>query len=154
MDADLITLGILQKNRQMVLDLYLKLETRMKKEGSIWINLYNALFVISSRYADLKHLESPVFEVLDELESSIVDGLRQESLNYYLDNKWIDDREKDELIKFRQHLDSINTEQWNKYDFDSSEDWNLARSWAKSLMVRLGIKNNGWNSTGEIIMED
>jgi len=132
----------------------LKVNIKMKKETSIWINLYNTLFVISSMYEDLQHLESSVFEVLDELESSIADGLRQKSLNFYRENNWIDEDQEKELQKFHQFLDGIDAKYWNEYDFDNSEDWILARAWAKSIIQKLDIKMNGWNSTGEIVIEE
>lgn len=76
----------------------------MEKSASIWINLYNTLFLISYCYDELKCLESPIFEVLDELETSLINGLRDEALDFYESKSWIDSSVKTELINFRNHV--------------------------------------------------
>jgi len=40
---------------------------------------------------------------------------------------------------------------WNENDFDQLEDWKIARGWANNLMIKLNLKNKGWDSSGEVV---
>jgi hypothetical protein len=119
------------------------------KSKTSWIYLYNCLYIASSNYTEIKYLESPIFEVLDELETMIEASLRKDTLDFFEKNQWIDRKLREELEKFYDYVDNIAAKHWNIKDFDEHEDWNLTREWAKSLMKKLGMEKNGWDSTGE-----
>ncbi|WP_436516253.1 hypothetical protein [Ekhidna sp. To15] len=125
-----------------------------RKKGTLF--LYNGLYAISSYYEDLKHLESPVFEVFDEIDSCITVGFSDQSILYYLKNKIVDKALADELRKFKEHVEKIDAEYWNDYDFNKIEDWEIARKWAHSLLEKLGMERQGWDdsSTTNIYIND
>ena len=104
-----------------------------KQTGLVF--LYNGLYAISSNYKDLEHLESPIFEVMDEIDSCIVTGFSAQALRNYSDSGIEDD-----------FIDKIDNEYWNPHDFDNYEDWTIARSWATSLLGKLGMTKKSWNT--------
>ena len=118
------------------------------KKKTVWTDLCNCFYVVSHPYSDIAYLESPVFEVFDDLDTSIIMGLREESLSFFVTEGWIDEAMKEELSRFRDHLERIENRYWNPEDFDRWEDWVSARNWAKALVSKLGLKNDGWDSTG------
>lgn len=122
----------------------------MQKSKSIWIHLYNSLFVVSSTYREIAYLETPIFELFDELDTSISMGLSEQSLSFFRDEGWIDKQTASELGRFRDFLRRMPIETWNSSDFDSSEDWILARKWATDIMTKLKMNKRGWDSTGEV----
>jgi hypothetical protein len=124
----------------------------MDKRKTSWVFLYNCLYVISSKYSEIAHLESPVFELFDELDSAIIGGLNERSLSFFMDQHWVDQTLKEELIRFRDYLNGISPEYWNAKDFDGSEDWRIARGWACLLMEKLNMRRNGWNSEGSVVI--
>ncbi|HEY9046885.1 MAG TPA: hypothetical protein VIN08_13370 [Ohtaekwangia sp.] len=117
-----------------------------------WIALYNCLFLVSSRYREIASLESPIFEIFEDLDTRLIVGLNDESLEIFLKEGWINDGMRRELSQFRDFVNNIDSKYWNAEDFDHLEDWNLAREWAITLMSKLGFKNKGWNSNGETII--
>ncbi|MDN5204927.1 hypothetical protein QQ008_26290 [Fulvivirgaceae bacterium BMA10] len=124
----------------------------MKKKGTVWIDLYNCLYLVSSKYNEVEYLESPIFEIFDELDSSIINGLSMESLKFFLENDWITEEQKKELNQFKQYLVGIDDKYWNKIDFDLQEDWLFLKKWSISLMDKLGMKKKGWDSDGEQVI--
>ena len=114
-----------------------------KQTGLVF--LYNGLYAISSNYKDLEHLESPIFEVMDEIDSCIVTGFSDQALQNYSDSG-IEDGTVNELRRFRDFVGKIDNEYWNPDDFDSYEDWKIARSWATSLLGKLGMTKRSWNT--------
>jgi len=117
-----------------------------------WIALYNCLYLVSSHYRDIVSLESPVFEIFEDLDTRVIVGLNDESLSFFLKEGWISEGMRKELSRFRDFVNNIDSKYWNEEDFDHLEDWNLAREWATTLMGKLGLKNRGWNSDGETII--
>ena len=63
----------------------------------------------------------------------------------------ISDEIAGELNRLNDFVMKIKGEYWNEDDFDHSEDWNLARRWADSLMQKLGMQKKGFDSHGEFI---
>ena len=124
----------------------------IKKENSVWVDLYNCLFILSSDSKELEKLASPIFEPFDELELAMINGLKDSSLNLFLEYDWIDKSTKDELVKFRDFVNKINAELWNFDDFASHEDWSFAKKWALYFLNMLGEERRGWDSTGESIV--
>lgn len=124
----------------------------MRKEDSIWVNLYNCLYILSSNFCEIEYLNSPIFEVFDELETALYMGLKEDSLNQFLSEKWIDLELKEELNNLRNFVDNIEPKLWNSDKFDSHEDWKLVKKWSSNLLSRLSMKKKGWNNTGEIII--
>ncbi|MEL7005423.1 MAG: hypothetical protein AAFN93_22225 [Bacteroidota bacterium] len=122
------------------------------KRNSVWVDLYNTLFLVSSNYGEIKHLESPIFEVLDELETVLYTAFRLDVLNQFQENGWIDEVIKTELVQFYNHVDKIENSRWNSIDFDNYEDWVIAKKWAKSLMNKLNMDRQGWDSTGSTVI--
>jgi len=123
-----------------------------EKTGTAWTFLHNCLYLVSSGYSDITHLDSPVFEIFDELDSAIIGGLNERTLSFFISKCWINENEKRELEKFRDHVNKIDGRNWNPDDFDNLEDWKLARDWANALMSRLKMKKDGWNSEGKIVI--
>ncbi len=123
-----------------------------KETSQWWISLYNSLFILTSSQKKLKELENEVFEIMDELEANLDNGINSDSIHFYLENGWINNEQSEKLIKFKTHLDKFSPEEW---DFDlmfHAEDWNLVRSWAKQIFQDLGFKDSGWNGYGEVII--
>lgn len=123
----------------------------MDKRKTSWIQLCNCLYFISCQYDSLRYLESPIFEPFEDLDSSIQVGLSNDSLQFYLTNEWIDIVLMNELKKFRDFTNSIDSNLWNPIEFDVNIDWGLARDWAISLKMRLGIDNEDWIDPSIII---
>ena len=123
----------------------------MKKKGTVWVDLYNTLYFMSCTSKEIKKLQSPIFDPLDELDSAIIMGLRNDALLFFSKNNWISDELKNELIQFRNHLHKINSSFWNFYDFDNHEDWKIARLWSRKLLVKIGEDSKGWDSSNQII---
>lgn len=117
-----------------------------------WTSLYNCLYLISSLYKDIASLESPVFEIFEDLDTRITVGLNDQSLSFFVSQGWIDESLKGELSRFKDFVNRIESKYWNADDFDHLEDWRLAREWANSLMRKLKMEKNGWNSDGETII--
>jgi len=124
----------------------------MNRSKTVWVDLYNCLYIISSKYHEISLLQSPIFEIFEELDSKIIMGLSETSLTFFYSEGWIDDSIRKELAKFRDYVNSIPSMHWNADDFDYLEDWGLARDWAISLMKKMKMEKNGWNSNGEIII--
>ena len=124
----------------------------MNKKESVWIDLYNALYIMSSKYKDIQHLESPVFDVFEELDTAIMNGLKDSNLALYFEEEWITLTLYQEFKKFGEYINSISSELWNESDFDKHPDWELARKWAVSLLSKIGEKKRGWDSTGDTIV--
>jgi hypothetical protein len=117
-----------------------------------WIDLYNCLYLASSTYEEVSFLESPVFEVLDELETRMRMGMSEDSLTYFLSEGLINDVNGQELAKFRDFVFAIDSKHWNPTDFNYYQDWKLVKDWAIALLKKLGIEKNGWNSDGEVVI--
>jgi hypothetical protein len=117
-----------------------------------WTSLYNCLYIISSENKDIASLESPVFEIFEDLDTRITVGLNDQSLSFFLSQGWINEGAKGELSRFRDFVNKIDSKHWNADDFDHLEDWTLARDWAVSLMHKLKMEKNGWNSDGETVI--
>lgn len=126
----------------------------MKKKGALF--LYNGLYAISSYYKDLKHLESPIFEIFDEIDTCIEVAFNEQSFSYFLEKEIVDNSLVQELRKFKEHIGRIDAEYWNEYDFDKVEDWEIARKWASSLLDKLGMERQGWDDsrTTNIYIDD
>ena len=124
----------------------------MNKRGTVWGDLYNTLFVISSSFQDLQNLQNPYFDVLDELDSAIINGLNDTSLIFFLEQGWIEDDMYRELLAFRSEIEKLDNILWNHNDFDNHEDWIFLRNWSKALLKKFKIKKDGWNSDGEIVI--
>jgi hypothetical protein len=118
----------------------------------LWTSLYNCLHLISSRYEEIESLQSPVFEIFEDLDTRAGVGLSDESLSVFLNEGRIDKVMKGELLRFRDFLHGIESKYWNSNDFDHHQDWELARAWAVILMQKLRMKKKGWNSDGESVM--
>ncbi len=114
-----------------------------KKSSTSLVFLYNALYSISSKYDDLKSLESEIFEVMDEIDSCILTGFNDQALKNY-EKSGIDKELVNEIGEFGKHVSSIENRYWNPIDFGINEDWKLARSWANSLIQKLRFKKTGW----------
>lgn len=108
--------------------------------------LYNGLFAISSYYKDLKYLESPIFEVMDEIDSCIITGFTKQALRNYL-KSGIDPKVVEEIGKFGEFVNKIENKYWNPDDFDNYDDWKLAREWASNLLNLLGWKKKSWDDS-------
>jgi|LakMenEpi03Aug12_release.lakeMendotaPanAssembly.Ray.scaffolds.fasta_scaffold884687_2 hypothetical protein len=121
-------------------------------KGFAWTSLYNCLYLISSQYEDIASLESPVFEIFEDLDTRISVGLNDESLSFFEDQGWINDDMKGELSRFRDFVNKIDSKYWNADDFDYLEDWRLARDWATSLMRKLKMEKSGWDSDGTTVI--
>jgi len=117
-----------------------------------WTSLYNCLYLISSQYKDIAPLQSPVFDVFEDLDTRITVGLNDESLSFFVSEDWINKDVKGELLNFRFFLNKIEPKHWNEDDFDHLEDWRMAREWAIALMKKLKMTNKGWNSDGEVVI--
>ena len=98
---------------------------------------------MSSSYKDVAHLESLVFEIFDEIDSTIIGGLNETTLSFFLAEGWIDENTRRELAQFRDHINKIDSQYWNPDDFDYLEDWKLARDSANVLTSKLKIKKEG-----------
>ena len=123
----------------------------MRNKDTGLLLLYNGLFAISSQYKDLEHLESPIFEVMDEIDSCIVTGFSEQAFeNYY--RSGIDLEIINELRSFGEFVDKIENQYWTPEHFDQYEDWEIARKWAYKLMKKLGMRRNGWYSSGTNII--
>ena len=110
------------------------------------------MYLSSSNYSEVSSLNSPIFEVLDELETLLYTAFRIDVLNQFQENGWIDEIIKAELIQFHDYVDKIENRYWNPNDFDRHEDWVLARKWANSLMNKLNMKKQGWDSSGSTVI--
>ena len=117
-----------------------------------WTSLYNCLYLVSSRYKDIVSLQSPIFEVFEDLDTRIAVGLNDENLSFFVSEGWINESVKGELSQFRDFVNSIQSTYWNASDFDHLEDWKLARDWAAVLMTKLKMERRGWNSDGEVVI--
>jgi hypothetical protein len=122
----------------------------INKEDTAWVHLYNCLYLVSSEYDQISHLESQTFEIFDELDTTIIGGLNERALILFLDKEWIDTSTKKELENFREYLNGIDAQRWNPKDFNYYEDWTIAREWANTLLEKLNIKKNGWCSSGKV----
>ncbi len=120
-----------------------------KKTSQWWISLYNSLFILTSSKEVLNELESETFEIMDELEANLDNGINSSSIHFYLENGWINHEQSKKLIKFKVHLDKFLPEEWEVDLMFKTEDWNLVRSWAMQIFQDLGLEDNGWNSHGE-----
>ncbi|HTF18214.1 MAG TPA: hypothetical protein VK658_09095 [Chryseolinea sp.] len=118
----------------------------------LWTSLYNCLYLISSRYREIESLQSPVFEIFEDLDTRTGIGLSDESLSVFLSEGRISEVMKEELSRFKDFLNKIESKYWNAHDFDHLEDWRLARAWAATLMQKLKMEKNGWNSDGEVVI--
>lgn len=117
-----------------------------------WTSLYNCLYVISSHYEDIASLESPVFEIFEDLDTRITVGLNDESLSFFTGQGWINEDMKGELLRFRDFVNKIDSRYWNANDFDCLEDWGFARDWATSLMRKLKMEKSGWDPDGTTVI--
>lgn len=117
-----------------------------------WTSLYNCLYLISSQYEDIASLESPVFEIFEDLDTRITVGLNDESLSFFTGHGWINEDMKGELLRFRDFVNTIDSKYWNANDFDYLEDWGLARDWATSLMRKLKMEKSGWDPDGTAVI--
>lgn len=117
-----------------------------------WTAVYNCLYLTSSRYNEVAFLESPVFEVLNELDTELIVGFNDQSLSHFVKAGLVDESMSNELSRFRDFVMKIDRQHWNTEDFDHLEDWNLARDWATSLMKKLRLEKKGWNADGEVII--
>ena len=124
----------------------------MDKRKTAWVSLYNCLYVTSSKYKDIAHLESRVFEIFEDLDSAILVGLEETTLSFFIEQEWITSELKTELASFRDHLNAIPSKNWNADDFDHLEDWKLVREWSVALMQKLKMDRRGWNSDGTAII--
>ncbi|MGB3513540.1 MAG: hypothetical protein WBA93_30885 [Microcoleaceae cyanobacterium] len=97
-------------------------------------------------------MNSPIFEVLDELETLLCTVFESDVLNQFQENGWINETVKTELIQFYQHVDKIENCYWNPIDFDNYEDWVIAKNWALSLMEKLKMERQGWDSSGSTVI--
>jgi hypothetical protein len=116
----------------------------MKNKSTGFVFLYNGLYAISSKYSELAHLESPIFEVMDEIESCIYTGFNQSALENYKQSG-VQSEVVHEIGKFGEFVLSINSENWNPHNFENDDDWQLARKWAESLLDKIGMERSGWN---------
>jgi len=123
------------------------------KKDSVWIDLYNSLYIVSSSSSELIKLETPIFEPLDELETALINGFHVKSLKLFVDEKWITLLQKKELLKFKTYIEKIDSAYWNLTDFDNHPDWILVRKWANSILQNLEETKRGWDSTNEIVIE-
>ena len=98
-------------------------------------------------------METPIFEPIDELETALMNGFHKKSLKLFIDKNWITQLQKKELLKFKAHIERIDSEYWNLTDFDNHPDWILARQWANSILQKLGETKRGWDSTNEIVIK-
>ena len=117
-----------------------------------WVSLYNCLYLISSNYKDIVQLESNVFEIFEDLDTRLSVGLNAQSLSAFVHEGWIDNEIEKTLSRFRDFVNEIDSQHWNANDFDHLEDWKIARGWANNLMIKLNLKNRGWDSSGETVM--
>ena len=117
-----------------------------------WTSLYNCLYLVSSHYGDIASLESPVFEVFEDLDTRITVGLNDQSLASFVSEGRFSEAIKNELSQFRDFINNIDSKYWNTVDFDHLEDWKLARDWATTLMGKLNMKRSGWDSSGEMLI--
>lgn len=123
----------------------------MKTKSTGLVFLYNGLYAISSNYSELAHLESSIFEIMDEIDSCIQVGFNKSALENYAQSGIAPDLVR-EIGKFGEFVNQIDNARWNNIDFDIEEDWQLARKWARSLLNKLGMKMNGWNKEGTQII--
>lgn len=123
-----------------------------KETSQWWISLYNALFILISDKKTLESLETEHFEVMDELEAELDNGINSDGLSYFLSNNWINSAQKEALIKFKTHVDKTESNEWTLDSMFHSSDWNLIRSWALHIFNDLGLENNGWDDTGETLI--
>lgn len=129
----------------------------MKKEDSFWWkSLCNGLYLVSSNYASVKHIEDGIVEVLDEIEGELDNAIHSESIEFYIENKWISKQVGEELCSFYNYIQKIPKENWNIIDFDKNEDWKIAKKWASSLLIKIKESNRGYNTDGyeTIYVED
>lgn len=123
----------------------------MNKNKTGLLFLYNALYAISSSYKDLEYLESPIFNIMDEIDSCISAGFCEQALSNY-SKGGLHDELVSEIGEFGKCVSRIENEYWNPYDFDNYEGWRSARDWAKSLRKKLGMMNKGWYNSGSIVL--
>lgn len=127
------------------------LRNNMKHNFS-WIYLYNCLYLTSSRYDEVRHLESNIFEVMDELETALHVGMHEDRLDEHVKEGLINEERRIELGNFRNYVLAIEPHLWNPEEFDRSDDWDLARKWANTLLMKLNLKKRGWDSSGEYVI--
>lgn len=127
----------------------------MEKEKSTWVDLYNGLYILSSSEEIIRQMETPIFEVLDELDTALEMGFSQQSLESFYDYGWINHSALKELQSFNRVIHKIDLKFWNLSDFLEEEDWLIIREWSKKIFHTLNMKDNGFDSTGiQIIYTD
>ncbi len=125
----------------------------MKKEKStLWSNLYNALYLISSYYDDIKYIENNIIEVMDEIEGELDSGCHTQSIDQFLKEGWINVDTAKELTNFYKYVSNISPTLWNISNFDTHEEWQLARNLANTLLEKIGETKKGYDSSGDIII--
>ena len=117
-----------------------------------WQTLCNALHLISKFYNDHKHIENNIVEIMDEIEGELDSGFHTQSIELYIENGRINIDTARELTQFYNYVINISPALWNTSDFDTHEEWQLARDWANTLLKKLGESKKGYDSSGDIII--
>jgi len=112
----------------------------MEKNDSVWFWLKNTILMVSKDYKDLKYLESPVCEILDEIDTAYSMGLSDQSLRFFIKQKWLNEKQKKKLKKLKESMDNLENKKWNLIDFDNDSEWLAIKKIAKTLKKELNLK--------------
>lgn len=123
----------------------------ISKEDSIWVDLYNFLFFITSRSIEIRRLQSNIFDPFDELETVIVSTTNKNNLEFLIKKKWLDEKLVISINQLANFVLSIDSNKWNLDSFENEEQWEISRKWGMKLIKKLNINRNGWNNNCESI---
>lgn len=122
-----------------------------KNESFWWKSLYKSLFLLITPYEELISQLPSHFDILDEFEGELDNAINEDSLLFYVDRKWLTQTQVEELYTFYEFIQKIQPKPWTLSDFNSGEDWLIAKKWAKKIFDDIGFENTGYDSFEEII---
>ena len=76
--------------------------------------------------------------------------MQPQSIELYVENGRINLDTAKELTNFYKYVGNISPTLWNTPDFDTHEDWAMARKWANALLEKIGESKKGYDSSGNI----
>ena len=110
-----------------------------------YINLINSIKLFSLTTNELEKLAGPEFNPISELESEIDYAFTTVCFETIFRNKLMDEKFKNELLRFKKETDNIPSEIWDWKFIDSHETWILLRQKADDLLNKLNVKNRTYN---------
>lgn len=124
----------------------------MKKSESFWwTSLYNTLYLLTMTSEENKQVKeiNPLFYdgLAIEIEDGLYNALNEAALRSYQKWDWLTEEEINELMKFKSHIEKIESEFWNEQDILKKVEWEVARAWAKKIFQQLKFQKEGFDTS-------